>query len=123
MHLCDPQPQRFRVLNFITSLRLITTRRRIVNRQRTFTGYYDFFEKVKVLVAQSCLTLCNRMECSPPGSSAHEILQVRILEWVAIPFSRDLPNPGMEPRSPTLQAGSLPSERPGKGMTSLPKNK
>ena len=43
--------------------------------------------KLKVLVAQSCLTLCNSMECSPPGSSLHGILQPRILEWVAIPFS------------------------------------
>ena len=43
---------------------------------------------VCVLVAQSCLTLCNHMDCSLLGSSAHEILQARILEWVAIPFSR-----------------------------------
>ena len=40
------------------------------------------------LVAKSCLTLCNPMDCSPPGSSVHGILQARILEWVAIPFSR-----------------------------------
>ena len=39
-------------------------------------------------VAQSCLTLCNPMDCSPPGSSARGILQARILEWVAISFSR-----------------------------------
>ena len=37
---------------------------------------------------QSCLTLCNPMDCSPPGFSVHGILQARILEWVAIPFSR-----------------------------------
>ena len=43
---------------------------------------------VCVLVAQSCPTLCNLMDCSPPGSSAHRILQARILEWVSIPFSR-----------------------------------
>ena len=43
---------------------------------------------VCVLVAQSCLTLCNPMEYSPPGSSVHGTLQARILEWVAIPFSR-----------------------------------
>ena len=43
---------------------------------------------VCVLVAQSCLTLCNSMDCSPPGSSVHGILQAGILEWVAIPFSR-----------------------------------
>ena len=40
-------------------------------------------------VAQSCLTLCDPMDCSPPGSSVHEILQARILEWVAKPFSRE----------------------------------
>ena len=42
----------------------------------------------KVLVAQSCLTLCGPMDCDPQGSSVHGILQARILEWVAIPFSR-----------------------------------
>ena len=44
--------------------------------------------KVKVLVTQLCLTLCNPMDCSLPVSSVHGILQARILEWVAIPFSR-----------------------------------
>ena len=43
---------------------------------------------VKVLVAQLCPTLCDPMDGSPPGSSIYEILQARILEWVAIPFSR-----------------------------------
>ena len=54
------------------------------------------------------------MDCSPPGSSVHGISQARILEWVAISFSRDLPNPGIEPSSPTLQADSLPTEPSGK---------
>ena len=45
-------------------------------------------EKVKVLVAQSCLTLCDTMDCSPLGFSLHGILQARILEWVAISSSR-----------------------------------
>ena len=40
------------------------------------------------LVTQLFLTLCNLMDCSPPGSSVHGIFQARILEWVAIPFSR-----------------------------------
>ena len=40
------------------------------------------------LVAQLCPTLCHPMDCSPPGFSVHGILQARILEWVAIPFSR-----------------------------------
>ena len=44
--------------------------------------------KVKMLVAQSCLILCNPMDCSLPGSSVLGILQARILDWVAIPFSR-----------------------------------
>ena len=43
---------------------------------------------MKVLVAQSCLTLCNPMDYSPPSSSVHEILQTKILKWVSIPFSR-----------------------------------
>ena len=42
---------------------------------------------VCVIVTQSCLTLCDPMDCSPPGSSVHGILQARILEWIAIPFS------------------------------------
>ena len=67
-----------------------------------------------MLIAQSCLTLFDPMECSLPGFSIHGILQARILEWVAIPFPRDPPDPGIEPRSPALQAVSLPSETPGK---------
>ena len=47
----------------------------------------------KVLVAQSCLTLCDSMGCSHTGSSVHKILQARILEWVAIPFSRGASQP------------------------------
>ena len=43
---------------------------------------------VCVLVTQLCLTLCNPMDCSPPGSSVHVILQARTLAWVAISFSR-----------------------------------
>ena len=44
--------------------------------------------KVKVLVTQSCPTLCDPMDCSQPGSSVHGILQARVLEWVAIPSPR-----------------------------------
>ena len=43
---------------------------------------------------------CDLMDCSPPGSSVHWILQARILEWVAVSSSRDLPNSGVEPGSP-----------------------
>ena len=62
------------------------------------TQYYRIYDvniykilghkSVKVLVAQLCLTLCDPMHCSQPGSSVHGILQARILEWVAISFSR-----------------------------------
>ena len=47
-----------------------------------------------VLIAQSSLTLCDPMDCSSPGSSLHGILQARILEWCAIPFSRASSQPG-----------------------------
>ena len=60
---------------------------------------------IKVQIARSCLTLCNPMDYT-----VHGILQARILGWVAFPFSRDLPNPGIEPRSPELQADSLSAE-------------
>ena len=49
--------------------------------------------KWKVKVIQSCLTLCNHMNCSPPGSSVHGILQATILEWVVVPFSRGSSQP------------------------------
>ena len=65
-------------------------------------------------VTRVCLTLCDPMDCSSPGSSVHGILQARILEWVAIPFSRDSSQPSVEPSSPTLQADSLPSASPGR---------
>ena len=54
------------------------------------------------------------MDCSPLDSPVHGILQARILEWVAIPFSRGSSDPGIEPRSPPLQADSFLSEPPGK---------
>ena len=45
------------------------------------------------LVTQSCLTLCDPVDCSPPGSSVHGILQARILEWAAMPSSRESSQP------------------------------
>jgi len=61
------------------------------------------------------------MDYSPPGSYVHGILQARILEWVAMPFSRDLPDPGIEPMSlvaPALQADSLPLSHQGRALYS-----
>ena len=60
-------------------------------------------------VAQLCPTLCDPMDYI-----VHGILQDRILEWVAFPCPGDLPNPGIEPRSPALQVDSLPAELQGK---------
>ena len=53
-------------------------------------------------VAQLCLTLCDPMDCSLPGSSVHGIFQAIVLEWIAISFSKGFPDSGIEPRSPTL---------------------
>ena len=67
-------------------------------------------KKVKVLLAQSCPTLCDPMDCSTPGSSVHGILQTRILqarELEPFPSPGDLPDPGIESRSlalPTREA-------------------
>ena len=61
---------------------------------------FHFLLKVKVLVAQSCPTLCDSMDCSLPGSSVHGIHRARILEWLPCPSPGHLPNPGMEPGSP-----------------------
>ena len=65
-------------------------------------------------VAQLCPNLCDPMDSGLPGSFVHGIFQARVLEWVAISFSRGPPDPGMEPGFPTLQADGFPSEPPGK---------
>ena len=76
----------------------------------------SFTSKCNFAVAhQSCPTVCDCADCSLPGSSVRGISQARILEWVLpFPSQWDLPNPGIEPRSPALQADSLLSEPPGK---------
>ena len=64
---------------------------------------------MKVKVTQSCPTLCD-----PVDYTVHGILQARILEWWPFPSPGDFPNLGIKPRSPALQADSLPAEPPGK---------
>ena len=54
------------------------------------------------------------MDCSPPDSSVHGILQARIVEWVAFPTPEDLLDPGIKPVSPVFQGDSLLSEPPRK---------
>ena len=62
---------------------------------------------------QSCLALCHPMDYT-----VHGILLAKILEWVAVPFSRELPDLGIELGFPGLQADSLPVELPGKPIQS-----
>ena len=71
------------------------------------------------LVAQSCPTLCDPMDCIPPGSSVHGISQVRILEWVATSFSRGSSPPRDQPVSPTLAGRFFNAEPPGKAATPI----
>ena len=75
----------------ITNIRWITEKKGISEKHLLCSAdYAKAFDclKVKVLVLQSGLTLCDPMDYSPPGSSVHGIFQARILEWIAIPFSR-----------------------------------
>ena len=67
---------------------------------------------VCILVAQSRLTLGNLMDCSPPGSSVPGILQARILEWVAISFSRETSRPRDQTRVFYTAADSVLMELP-----------
>ena len=70
--------------------------------------------QVKVKVTQSCLTVCDPMDYSLPGSSVHGIFQTRY--WIGLPFPSpgDLPNSGIKPWPPVLQVGFLSSEPSGK---------
>ena len=78
----------------------------------------DLSSCVCAKLLQLCPTLCAPMDCSPPGSSVHRILQARILEWVARPSSRGIfQTQGLNPHlsmSPALQEGSLPLAPAGK---------
>ena len=71
------------------------------------------------LATQSSLTLCDPMDCSPPDSSVHGILQARILEWVAISFSRGSSQPRDQTQVTHIVKDYLPTEPPGKPWRSL----
>ena len=62
---------------------------------------------------QSCLTLCNPMDCSPPGSSVHGFSRQEYWSGLPCPLPGHLPDPGMEPTSPALQEDSSPLVPPG----------
>ena len=76
---------------------------------------YDMLQPC-VLVAQLCLTLCDPVDCSLPGSSVHGMNSPgqEYWSWLPFPSQGDLPEPGIELGSPALQADSLSSEPPGK---------
>ena len=92
----------------------------LILKERKFQGS----RRLMALLYIFCSTVCVShsvvfdsvipMDCSPPDSYVHGILQARILEWVVMPSSRNLPDPGIKPGSPTLQADSLLSEPPGR---------
>ena len=69
-------------------------------------GWY--YLKVKMLVTRPCLTLCDPIDYSPPHFSVHGTIQERMLSGLPCPYPGDLPDPVIEPGSPTLHAGSLP---------------
>ena len=86
----------------------------VLDDWQTFSVWRDLLNKnhivcvyVCVLVSQACLTLCDPMDCSPPGLSVHEILQARILEWVVIPFSRGSSWPRDQTRVSCISGRSL----------------
>ena len=79
-------------------------------RYREQTGPGLIFRKVKMLVTQSFPTLYDPMDCCPPGSFVHGFSSQEYWSTLPCPPSGDLPNPGIEPRSPALQADSLLSE-------------
>ena len=89
----------------------------------TVEAQHDFNELITTLAilickyalaAQSFPTFCDLMDCSPPDSSVHRIPQQEYWSGLPFPSPGDLPDPEIEPESPTLQADSLPSEPPGK---------
>ena len=68
---------------------------------------------VLCLISQSCPTLCDPMDCSPPGSSPRGFTRQEYWRGLPCPPPGDLPNAGIKPRSLALPADSLPSEPPG----------
>ena len=66
------------------------------------------------VLSHSVVSNCDPMDYSPTGASVHGISQARILEWDAISFSRDLPDPGIKPKSPALAGIFFATVPPGK---------
>ena len=79
-------------------------------------GFFTSIYCCCCLVAKSCQTLCNPMNCSMPGFSVHGILQPRILSGLTFPSPGDLPNPGIKPMSPALAGRVFTAEPTGKPL-------
>ena len=92
-----------------TTLIFILRKKCIYSYEKLFILSTNVYQKPTLCeseseVAQSCPTLCDPVDCSPPGSSVHGILQARILEWVAISFSRGIfPTEGSNPGLPNCK--------------------
>ena len=76
--------------------------------------YRTLEKESEMLAAQSCLTLCDPMDCSPPGSSVLGILQAGILEWVAIPFAKGSSQLRDQTRVPLIAGRYFATEPPRK---------
>ena len=90
--------------------------------RETITTLLISYTPICVLITQSCQILCYPMDYSLPGSSVHGILQARILEWVACPPPRDLPDPGIELASltsPALAGGPFTASATWEAQTSI----
>ena len=88
-HIENPKISTQKLLESVNSVRLQDTR-------LIFSNLLNFCMCVCAQSLQSCLTLCDHLDCSPPCSSVHRISQAEIVEWVAISFSRGIfPTPGL----------------------------
>ena len=86
-----------------------------IKKKKLYINFLYFLDNnILFKVAQSCPIPCDPIDCSTPGSSIHGIFQARILEWVAISFSRGSFQPRGWTQISALQADSLPSEPPRK---------
>ena len=88
-----------------------------MKKKKSPLSQYLYFMKVKMLVTQPCSTLWDAMDSSLPGSSIYGILQARILEWVAMPFSRESSQARDWTQVFCIAADSLQSEPPGKPVS------
>ena len=98
--ICQPLWQMLRQDPSLSKLHIyiVSSKSLLINTLFTINIWSEIlrtFEEVVCVcsVTQSCLTPCNCMYCSPPGSSVHGVFQIRILEWVTIPFSRGSSQP------------------------------